>query len=136
MFWYSTVNTLGFIFPSFSSASHLCKLIRKPGCPFLGHWWIVKPNVGNFTSASPWTKTPSQFLFSTRSCPSWTCWGASLFSKERFMIWIMMTFILVCYVCATIWSDQFQPWNQIFGVWEEIDLNLKIYQIWKVIVII
>ena len=104
MFWYSTVNTLHFIFPSSPSAPYLYKLIRKPGCPFLGHWWKVKPNVGNFTSVPSWTKTPSQFPFSALSCPSWTCWGASLLSTERIILWIIMIFILFCHVCATIWS--------------------------------
>ena len=58
---------LHFILPSSPSAPHLCKLIRKPGCPFLGLWWKVKPNVGNFTSAPSWTKPPNQFPFSTFS---------------------------------------------------------------------
>lgn len=58
---------LHFIRLSSPSAPHLCKLIRKPGCPFLGLWWQVKPNMGNFTSAPSWTKTPNQFPFSTLS---------------------------------------------------------------------
>ena len=105
MFWYSTANTFTFhssLFPFCTTSVQVDKKTRVP-LP----WSLVESQAkcGKLHLSSIPNKTPKPVSLLYSLIPSWTSWEASVF--HRIILWIIMVFILFCYVYVMIWSDQF-----------------------------